>query len=506
MKNKNQETERAVRPPIVVVMGHIDHGKSTLLDYIRSTNTAEREAGGITQHVGAYEVAVKHGDLAKKITFIDTPGHEAFSKMRTRGANIADLAVLVVAADEGVKPQTMEAHGAIKEAGIPYVIALNKIDKPNAEPEKIKAQLGENGIYVEGYGGNVPYANLSAKTGQGVPELLDLILLQAELEDLKADSDQNASGIVVESNLDAKRGVSSTLIIKNGTMKKGLFVVCGEALAPVRIFEDFRGQSLETATFSSPVIITGFDSLPETGSEFLTFNSKKEAEQSVAKFRAEKLDFKKTSSPPESPQKTEKENKVFIPLLLKTDVAGSLEALEKELLKLQDEEVVIGVLKKGVGAIGEEDARFASTSQNFIVFGFNVSADAPAKEILERNRIPFFLSDIIYKISDWLKEEVARRKAEIPREEIIGVAKILKTFSRSKNKQVIGGKVLSGKIVEGKAFKIKRRDAEIGDGKITNLQQGKKEAKEVETGLEFGAMTENKIEIAKDDEIVIVGK
>lgn len=508
MANKNtkpNKSELVPRPPIVVIMGHVDHGKSTLLDYIRNANIVAKEAGGITQHVGAYEAEVKHGGAVKKITFLDTPGHEAFTKMRIRGAATADIAVLVVAADEGIKPQTIEAYGAIKEAGLPFIVAINKIDKPDAQPEKIKSQLAENGIYVEGYGGNVPFANISAKTGQGVPDLLDLILLQAELEDLKADPNQNASGIVIESNLDTKRGVSSTLIIKNGAMTRGKYVVSGEAIAPIRIFEDFRGKMAESATFSSPVRITGFNSLPEVGSAFTIFDTKKEAEQAAEKYRQEKISARKT--PAEKTLPTRKEEKsILIPLVIKTDVAGSLDALEKELMKLQDEETEIAIIKKGVGNIGEEDAKFASTAENAIVFGFNSSMDSSAKEIIERNKIRFFSSDIIYKISDWLKEEIERRKAEIPREEIIGTAKILKTFSRQKNKQVIGGKVVSGKLLEGKTFKIKRRDTEIGEGKITNLQQGKKEVKEVETGLEFGAMTENKIEISKDDEIVLVGK
>lgn len=511
MKNKPLKTEKlSVRPPIVVVMGHIDHGKSTLLDYIRKTTMAAKEAGGITQHVGAYEAEVEHdgppvGEAGKKrkITFLDTPGHEAFSKMRTRGATVADIAILVVAADDGVQPQTIEAYNTIKEASLPFIVAINKIDKPGADAEKAKAQLGENGIYVEGYGGSVPFAKISAKTGEGVPELLEVALILADMENLQADAKQNASGIVIESNMDSQRGISSTLLIKNGTLKKGMFVLAGKALAPVRILENFLSRPIEEASFSSPVRITGFSELPAVGDEFKTYADKNEAEEALAK-AGEKI-AKETTPTLRSGQGVGGKNKVTIKMIIKTDTAGSLEALEKELMKTKDEEITIELLKGGVGNINEDDARFSSASNKTVILGFNVGTDAAAKEIIDRNGVPTFTSDIIYKISDWLKDEIAKRKAEIPREEIIGTAKILKTFSRQKNKQVIGGRVVSGKIVEGKSFKIKRRDVEIGEGKIINLQQGKKEAKEISEG-EFGAMTENKIEIARDDEIVIIGK
>ena len=504
MKNKPLKTENpAIRPPIVVVMGHIDHGKSTLLDYIRKTAVAAGEAGGITQHIGAYEAEIEHEGRKRKITFLDTPGHEAFSKMRTRGATVADIAILVVAADDGVQPQTIEAYAAIKEANLPFIVAINKMDKPGADPEKIKTQLAESGIYVEGYGGNIPCAKISAKTGEGAPELLEVALILADMENLQADANQNAIGVVIESNMDSQRGISSTLLIKNGTMKKGMFILAGQALAPVRILENFLGQPIDEASFSSPVRIIGFSELPAVGDEFKTYADKNEVKEALIKTE-EKL-AKETTPTLRSGQGVGK-NKVTIKMIIKTDTAGSLEALEKELMKTKDEEISIELLKGGVGNINEDDARFSSVSKNSVILGFNVATDPSAKEIIDRNGVPSFTSDIIYKISDWLKEEIAKRKAGIPREEIIGVAKILKTFSRQKNKQVIGGRVVSGKIVEGKSFKIKRRDVEIGEGKITNLQQGKKEVKEVSPDDEFGAMTENKIEIARDDEIVIIGK
>jgi len=521
MKNKSLKIENLPnRPPVIVVMGHIDHGKSTLLDYIRKADftskaakseprpIAGREAGGITQHIGAYETEIEHEGKKRKITFLDTPGHEAFSQMRMRGATVADIAILVVAADDGVQPQTIEAHNTIKEANIPFIVAINKMDKPGADAEKIKTQLAENGIYVEGYGGNVPFAKISAKTGEGAPELLDIALILADMENLLADGKQNAEGVIIESNMDPKRGISSTLLIKNGTLKKGMFVLAGKAMSPIRILENFLGQPIEEASFSSPVRITGFNELPAIGDEFKAYADKNEAEKAM-----EKVKETAQTKIKDSKQNIEEENKITIKMIIKTDAAGSLEALEKELTKLKDEEIGIELLKGGVGNINEDDARFSSArlpdgqaSKNTVILGFNVATDPSAKEIIDRNGIPTFTSDIIYKISDWLKEEIAKRKAEIPREEIIGVAKILKTFSRQKNKQVIGGRVFSGKLVEGKAFKIKRKNVEIGEGKIANLQQGKKEVKEVSLDEEFGAMTENKIEIARDDEIIIIGK
>lgn len=499
MKNKQAKKETPEnRPPIIVVMGHVDHGKSTLLDYIRKTSTVNNEAGGITQHIGAYEVEAVHEGKKRKITFLDTPGHEAFSKMRTRGATIADIAILVVAADDGVQPQTIEACATIKEAEMPFLVAINKIDKPGADSEKIKTQLAENGVYVEGYGGNVPFVKISGKTGEGVPEMLEVALILADMEDLRADATQNASGVIIESNMDPKRGISSTLLIKNGILKKGMYILAGKATAPVRIFENFLGKTTEEASFSSPIRITGFNELPAIGEKFTAYANKNEAEKASAKI---------TETDSTTLNKNDrKESEVSIRLIIKTDTAGSLEALEKELMKLQDEEVFLTVLRGGVGNINEDDSKFASISKNCAIVGFNSSIDSSAKETIERYSTPFFLSNIIYKISDWLKDEIAKRKAEIPREEIVGIAKILKTFSRQKNKQVIGGKLVSGKIINGKSFKIKRRDVEIGLGKITNLQQGKQEVKEVSDNLEFGAMTENKIEIARDDEIVIIGK
>jgi len=468
------------RPPVVVVMGHIDHGKSKILDYIRNTNVVEGEAGEITQHIGAYEAEIK----GKKITFLDTPGHEAFSQMRQRGAKIADVAVLVVASDEGVKPQTIEAYETIKESKIPFVIALNKIDKPNADPERVKGQLAEKQIFVEGYGGKIPTVNVSAKTGEGINDLLDMILLLAEMENLQANPEELATGFVVESHLDSKRGITATLLIQNGKIAKGNFVASGKSIAPVRI---------EGATFSSPVAIVGFDEMPEAGAEFKTFNTREEAEAARIKVEPLKIDRVQLLSG-------------AIPIILKTDVTGSLEALEKEIMKNETENVKINILRKDTGNINEDDVKLASSAENPIIVGFNVKIDPEIKELAERLKVTIFLSPIIYEISEWLENEIKEREksASWSKEEIIGTAKILKTFSRTKNKQLVGGQVISGKIGEKEKFKIKRNGMEIGEGKIISLQKNKVPIKELNEGEEFGMMIETKAEILKDDEIIVV--
>lgn len=489
MKNKTQNL--VARPPVVVVMGHIDHGKSKILDYIRNTNVVEGEAGGITQHIGAYETEIK----GKKITFLDTPGHEAFSKMRQRGAKIADVAILVVASDEGVKPQTIEAYETIKESKIPFVIALNKIDKPNADPERVKGQLAEKQILVEGYGGKVPAINVSAKNGDGISDLLDIVLLLVEIENLQANPKENASGFVIESKLSPQRGIAATLLIQNGTMKKGMFVTSGKAIAPVKIFEDFRSNPLEEASFSSPIKIVGFDEMPEAGVEFKTFNTREEAE----KARTEPLSEVQKNNISE-----ENKDIIIVSVILKTDVTGSLEALEKEIMKKETENVKINILRKEAGNINEDDIKLASSAKNSIILGFNVKIDPSVKELAERFNVVIFFSNIIYEISEWFENKIKEKEKSIKKEEIVGTAKILKTFSRTKNKQVVGGRVIFGKIIDGKKIKIKRNEQEIGEGKILELQKNKAPVKETKEGDEFGIMVESKIELAKDDEIIIL--
>ena len=484
------------RPPVIVVVGHIDHGKSTLLDYIRKTNIVGSEAGGITQHTSAYEVIHKNDAGAeKKITFLDTPGHEAFSGMRVRGVSAADIAVLVVSAEDSVKAQTLEAIKAITAGGIPFIVAINKIDKPAANIEKVKMDLAEHSVYVEGFGGNVPCISISAKTGAGIPELLDMILLVAELEELTGDKAARAEGVVVESHVDMKRGISATLLVKNGTLKNGEYIVVGNAIAPARLMENFLGKSVSEAAVSSPVVITGFNKLPSVGEIFTSSASKKEAEMRASahqeKLRAEE----------KLPEDTAEEGIIVVPVILKADVAGTLEAIEKELSKISKEGIRWKIVTKGSGNITETDVKLASGMAEALLIGFNVKADKSATDLAERLGVPINMFDVIYKITEWFDGELEKRKPRVTTEETAGTAKIIKCFSRTKDKQIVGGKVTEGTILSGANVKIMRRDFEIGRGEIMELQQHKAKAREAAEGSEFGVLIESKTEIAPGDVI-----
>lgn len=487
-ENKTQTN----RPPVVVVMGHVDHGKSTLLDYIRKSNIVDGEAGGITQHISAYEV--NHKDekgVDQKITFLDTPGHEAFSKMRARGASAADIAILVVSAEDSVKAQTLEAYNTIIDSKVPYIVAINKIDKPNANIEKTKMDLVEKGIYLEGMGGDIPFVPISAKSGAGIPELLDMILLVADMNAYTGDKKLGASGVIIEANRDPKRGITATCLIKNGTVKNGMFVVAGNAIVATRIMENFLGKPIKEATFSSPIRLVGFDIMPEVGSTFDTFESKKEAEKFQVEMR--ELVNKKANT------KTERFEGKVIPIIVKTDVAGTAEALEKEMSKLNTADISFKIISCGVGAISETDLKMASSDKESVVVGFTVKMDRGATDLNETLKVNVQTFDIIYKLTDWLKELVEERRPRSETQEVTGAVKILKTFSATKDKQVIGGKVTEGRITLGGIVRIMRRENEIGRGKIVELQAGKIKSKEVLEGNECGMQVESKIEIAGGD-------
>jgi translation initiation factor IF-2 len=486
------------RPPIVVVMGHIDHGKSTLLDYIRKENVVDKEAGGITQHISAYEVLHKdEKGVNKKITFLDTPGHEAFSKMRTRGAKVADIAILVVSAEDGVKPQTIEAWKTIMESNIPSIVAINKIDKEGANVEKTKMELAENEIYLEGYGGKIPFTLISAKVGTGVDELLSLINILADMENFTGNSNENASGFVLEANVDRKRGIEATLIIKNGTLKKGMTVVVEGSTCSTRMIENFLGKAIDEASFSSPVRLVGFDKIPSVGAEFKTFLKKQDALEYAQNFSLNKpspnSDFKNQVGAPGDVEKK------IISIVLKADVSGSIEAIEKEINKIKAENIEYRIIQSGAGPIGERDIKDIASGENSLVIGFNVKGDNSALETAQKRGIPILYFDIIYKMTDWLKEEIEKRRPRIDTIEVTGRAKILKAFSRTKERQIIGGKVLEGSITLMGTVKIIRRDFEIGRGKIVNLEKGKTKVSAVEEGAEFGMMIESKIEISQGD-------
>lgn len=501
MTEKKSKQNIQPRPPVVVVMGHIDHGKSTLLDYIRKTNVVDKEAGGITQNISAYEVLHKdESGKDQKITFLDTPGHEAFSKMRERGALIADIAILIVSAEDGVKPQTIEAWKTINEMKLPVIVAINKIDKPSANIEKTKGELAENEIYLENYGGKTPCAEISAKTGAGIDGLLSLILILAEMENFTENVDEEATGFVIEANLDSKRGIQATLIVKNGTIKKGMTVVVEDSITSTRMIEDFKGTPIESASPSSPIRLCGFDKMPKVGAPFKSFKNKKEA-----------LEFAENFKNPETKSLNSKPSgdttKKIIPIVLKADVSGSLEAIEKEISKIKckgangvgSDSAEFRIISKGVGPISESDIKNISDGRDTIVIGFNVKADRNATEMAEKVGINISFFDIIYKMTEYLEEQMEARRPRIETVETTGKAKIIRAFSRTKERQIVGGKVIEGQLLLNGTVKIMRREFEIGRGKIVNLEKGKVKTSTVEEGAEFGMMVESKIEIASGD-------
>lgn len=490
---KEQKNKTTERPPIITVVGHIDHGKSTLLDYIRKANTVDREAGGITQHTSAYEVVHEMPDgKTKRITFIDTPGHAAFTKMRGRGAEIADIIILVVAADDGVNVQTLEAIKTIQDSKTPYIVAINKIDKPNSDIEKTKLDLASNGVFLEGYGGDVPNVPISAKKGDGVSELLDIILLMAEMLELKKEDEKKGEGYVFESNLDPKKGGVATLIIKDGALSVGDLLIIDGEITPTRSLEDFAGKKIPSAIASSPVRITGFSKLPSVGSKFFSSNNKKEAEK-IAEETQIPLCARKTD--------TNYDNvKLVLPIIIKADYQGTVEAIEKELRKLENDDVKFRMISCGVGNITENDMNLVASSKDKpLVIGFNVKADRAVMELGEKFGTKPMIFDIIYKINDTIEEEVKRRMPHEEVEKTLGQARILKTFSKQKDRQVVGGVVLSGVIHVGKDVKIIRQKNEIGRGEINELQENKVKAKEVAEGKQFGVTIDSKMTIAEGD-------
>jgi translation initiation factor IF-2 len=485
MKTATHTTER---PPIVAVLGHVDHGKSTLLDFIRKSNVVANEAGGITQHVAAYEVTHK----GKRITFIDTPGHAAFSAIRSRGATVADIAILVVAADDGVKAQTLEALKSIQGAKTPFVVAINKIDKPTANLERTQASLLEQGVYLEKLGGDVPWAAISAKTGQGVEALLDLLLLVAEIGEFKGNADGSARGYVLEAHRDQKRGLAATLVITDGTLRSGMSVLAGRAIAPVRIMEDHTGKSISEASFSTPVTLVGFDELPEAGASFTSFKNKREAELA----RPEAVRVSTTQASTEG----DESGPFMLPIIIRADVAGSLEAISHELSRLGDEHKRVHIVQTGIGNVSENDVKTALAGKTqAVILAFNVGVD-PIAETLARERgvqVEYF--NIIYKLTEKLEEILRSAAPKRLVEEVVGRAKVLRQFSARKGSTTIGGSVLEGVISKKARVRITRRDARVGEGKVATLQSNKQDVERVEIEREFGAQIESDFEVVQGD-------
>lgn len=492
MKEKKPQVD-SIRPPVVVVMGHIDHGKSTLLDYIRKSNVVDGEAGGITQHLSAY--TAKHTDEEGKersITFLDTPGHEAFQAMRSRGAASADIAILVVSAEDSVKTQTLEAYKTIKEAGLPYVVAINKIDRPNANAEKTKLDLAENGIYLEGYGGDIAFAEISAKTGEGIPSLLEVLLLTADLHEFKGNPGRHAEGIVIESHLDSRRGITATLIVRDGTLSKGMFVVSGGALCGTRIMEDFTGSQIDEAGLSQPVGLVGWNELPEAGTPFLAFDTKKEAEAAIKQGDLVFEEEQKEIIPKYKDIKR-------IPIIIRGDTAGTTDAVVSEIKKLEQETIGWKILLAEPGLIGEGDVRMAGVDKEALIVGFNTKTDARAQELNEQLNVPIKTFDIIYKLSEYLAEVIEERRPRIEKTVTVGTFKVQKTFSRTKNRQVIGGEVKSGEIEVGNKVRIMRRENEIAQGEIVGIEHNKAKTSRVTENTVCGMLVEAQTEIAPGD-------
>lgn len=487
------------RSPIVVVVGHVDHGKTSLLDYIRKTNVAAKEAGGITQSVGAYEIwhmptqisADKNADLGgEKITFIDTPGHEAFSKMRVRGAAAADIAILVVAADEGVKPQTKEAIKVLQDSNVPFIVAITKIDKTGADIEGVKSDLAANSVLLEGYGGNVSFQGISSKTGQGIGELLDLILLTAEMEELKYDPQAKAGGVVLESHKDSRRGFTASIILKDGVLKIGDTIITWTAKGKIKILENFLGKRVEFLTPSSPAIIIGLEDLPKTGEEFIAGNISEE-------------DFKKIISKGICPEARKKfcklDGECVVKAMLKADVSGSLEALSELVNKIpKKEKYALEIVGEGVGEISDGDIKKAIAT-GAIVLGFRVRPNRAAENMAKDNRIRIITSEVIYE----LVEAVESYFKHLGAGDIAGELEVLAVFGKKAGKQIVGGRVIKGEIKNNIYLEIQNKGETIGKGRVINLQESKKDVITVGAGKECGLLVISEIEIKPEYHLIL---
>ena len=468
--------KRETRPPVVVVLGHVDHGKTTILDTIRKTKVADKEAGGITQHIGAYQI----NHQGKNITFIDTPGHEAFSAIRSRGARVADIAVLVVAADEGVKPQTKEAIQIIKASETPFIVAINKIDKEGANPSKVKQELAEIEVLVEDYGGKIPVVEVSARTGEGMDSLLEIIVLSAEVENLTWSSEALGKGIVIESHLDPRKGIVATLLVLDGSLIIGQYVATASTQAKIKTIEDFTVKAIKSAIASDPIVVLGWESMPAVGEEFESFNSLEEAKKySLAHSTLNRPALFIRESGPEL------SNKKILNLIIKADTLSSLEALDKILSAIHSEEIEYRVISYGAGKIGDDDVKSAIASKA-VVIGFNVIVDDAAKQAAERRGITFKTFNIIYELVEFVRQAMSDLlDPEISRISL-GKLKVLRVFKKETRSQIIGGRVISGKIVRGAMADIIRGNNTLLSGKIGQLQNKKSDVTEVAEGFEAG--------------------
>jgi translation initiation factor IF-2 len=474
------------RPPVVTVMGHVDHGKTSLLDALRKTDVVSGEAGGITQHIGAYQVNLKNG---QKITFLDTPGHAAFTQMRARGAKVTDLVILVVAADDGVMPQTEEAISHAKAAHVPIIVAVNKIDKGDANPARVKTELLQHEIQVEDLGGDVLSVDVSATKGMNLDKLEDAILLQAEVLDLKANPDRSAEGAVIEAKLDKGRGPLATVLVQRGTLKTGDIIVAGSEWGRVRVLVNDRGETVPSAGPSSPVEVLGLSGVPEAGDEFVVVTDEaraREVTEYIARKRREARHATNARVSMDQLLKQQKEGeKRLLPLVVKADVQGSVEAIQGALAKLGTDEVGAQVLQSGVGAITESDVILAHASGGAII-GFNVRANAQARERAKRDGVEIRYYNIIYNVVDDVKAALSGMLAPETREKFLGNAEVLEVFNISKVGKVAGCRVTEGLVRRGAQVRLIRDNVVIHEGELSTLKRFKDEVREVQTGQECG--------------------
>lgn len=487
---KEDEQDLKLRPPIVTVMGHVDHGKTTLLDTIRKSNVAGGEAGAITQHIGAYQVehsSSGSGQATQKITFLDTPGHEAFAAMRARGANVTDIIVLVVAADDGVKPQTVEVINRAKLTKTPLIVAINKMDKPGVNPDKVKGELAEQGVNVEDWGGNVPSVPVSAKTAQGIDDLLEVILLTAEVAELKANPKGKTVGTVIESHLSKGHGSVATVLIQNGTLKIGDVAVAGTGSGKIRNMVDGLGNKIKSAGPGTPVKLTGLSDVPEVGDVLQVVadlnTAKKISQEAQRQHRAKRL--QSTRAIKADPNKRE------LNLIIRADVQGSLEAIIEQITKLENDSVKLKIVDQGVGEVTESDVSLAHDTGS-IVIAFNAKVNPNAVKNARQNQVVINQYSIIYElIEDITQVLLEMMPVEVERVDL-GRAKIKAVFRTEKASMIVGGEVIDGKIVDKKNFEIIRDKEIVGTGKVLELQTGKVEVDQVQSGKEFGT----KIELA----------
>ena len=495
-------SEEIARAPVITVMGHVDHGKTSLLDYIRKASVAAGEAGGITQHIGAYHVNTEHG----MVSFLDTPGHAAFTAMRSRGAKATDVIVLVVAADDGVKPQTEEAVQHAKAAGVPLVVAINKIDKEGIDPDRVKNELSALEVIPEDWGGDTQFIEVSAITGQGVENLLEAILLQAELLELKAYTDVPGQGVVIESRLDKGRGTVASVLVQNGTLKTGDIVLAGYEYGRVRALVDELGKNVESAGPAIPVEILGLNGVPDAGDEFVVVSDEKKA-RDVAEFR--KVRLKDSQQAKQQSSMLEgmfagigRDQKKMLNVIIKADVRGSLEAIIGSLQKLGTDEVEVNVIASGVGGISETDAHLATTSRAMVI-GFNTRADKSARDILENESLQLRYYNVIYDVIDDTKAIMGGMLEPEIREEIVGIAEVRDVFNSPKFGQIAGSMVIEGTVYRSKPIRVLRDNVVIYEGELESLRRFKDDANEVRNGMECGIGVRNYNDVKVGDKIEV---